>query len=203
MCRIRCSKDEGEKMDTVKRLFKLLPILALLLLAVSCQPNSTTTTTSPSTAPTTKPTATGTTEPTATVEPTPTATVEPTATAAPMVVPTIEGSANLQEWSVTNQVLDEANFVTLPADGVALQPGYTLILSWHADNIVSVYYFTEEQYRLFKLNRAAGQTTQFTATGKFGFIKIAIQSSDKYYTVLINDSGKKTATLSSAELTTG
>jgi hypothetical protein len=121
-----------------------------------------------------------------------------------MVVPTIDNPVDFQQWTLGEMAIDDVVYAVLPEEGVALEPGKTLVFAWWADVRVAVYVFNAEQYRTFKIAFAAEQAlANCTATGKFGYVKITVRESDTYYAVIINDSSEDKAILNSAELSTG
>jgi len=84
-----------------------------------------------------------------------------------------------------NIIISGGYYIPLPQDGVYINSGKTLKLSWSADGNLDAYILTETQFEYFKV---WGTTSNYEAHsyGKEGTISANIQHDDKYYAVVSN-----------------
>ena len=76
-------------------------------------------------------------------------------------------------------------FFALPPNGIYLNSGKTLKLSWSADGYLSAYILTETQFKDFKID---GIASNYEAKGyaREGIISTRIRHNDRYYAVVSN-----------------
>jgi hypothetical protein len=94
-------------------------------------------------------------------------------------------SAQTTIATASNEVLSGGSFSRLPSNGVCLQSGTNLKLSWAGDGYLEAFIFTETQYNNFKF---AGIPSAYLAygSGSSGSINANVQNYDKYYAVVAN-----------------
>jgi hypothetical protein len=83
----------------------------------------------------------------------------------------------------SNVIIYGGSYVTLPPEGVYLEPGKTLKLSWSADGNLHAYILTETQFQDFKDDGVASNYEAYLYARE-GTISAHIQHSDRYYTIV-------------------
>jgi uncharacterized repeat protein (TIGR02543 family) len=89
-------------------------------------------------------------------------------------------------WTVSNHVINGGYWTELPSNGVYVQAGRTLNLSWSADSNLTCFIFTVTQYNNFK---PLGIVSAYMArgSGSQGSITATIQNCDTYYAIIYNN----------------
>lgn len=96
-------------------------------------------------------------------------------------------STTTQTWTGANQVINSASWELLPSNGVYVQAGKTLNLSWSADGSLNCYFVTANQYNNFKNSNGVSITYVGKGVSNQGSISYTVQNSDTYYAILYND----------------
>jgi hypothetical protein len=106
--------------------------------------------------------------------------------------------------SVSNVILPIGSYTTLPSNGIYLQAGQLVTVSWSADGNLDIYLFTETEFDNFKLKPyliPSGYENYFS--GKGATFSTYITNNDTYYIVISHGglSSQSTTKLYQATLT--
>ena len=82
-----------------------------------------------------------------------------------------------------NQIFNSASTETVPPNGIYVQAGHTLTLSWSADGNLTGYVFSSNQYRNWQSNHIS-PTFYASGSGSTYSFSYTVQNSDTYYAVL-------------------
>ena len=88
-------------------------------------------------------------------------------------------------YTESNKIIPSGYYITFPPDGIFVESGKLIKLSWSADGNSYVYILTETQFEDFKWDGIASNWEAFSY-GKEGTISANIQRNDKYYAVVSN-----------------
>ena len=84
---------------------------------------------------------------------------------------------------IPNQIFGSASTETLPPNGVYLQAGHTLTLSWSADGNLTGYVFSSNQYANWQQSHIQ-VTYDASGSGSTYSFSYTVQNADTYYAVL-------------------
>lgn len=96
-------------------------------------------------------------------------------------------TTTIPTWTGANQVINSASWELLPSNGVNVQAGKTLSLSWSADGDLKCYICTANQYNNFKNSNGVSINYFQKGEGSQGSISYTVQNTDTYYAILYND----------------
>ncbi|RLG97841.1 hypothetical protein DRO19_05225 [Candidatus Bathyarchaeota archaeon] len=88
-------------------------------------------------------------------------------------------------YTKSSETIPGGYYVPLPPDGVYVESGKTIKLSWSADGYLDAYILTETQFEDFKIDGIVSNW-EAHSYGKEGIISANIRHNDKYYAVVSN-----------------
>jgi hypothetical protein len=113
--------------------------------------------------------------------------IPPTISTIPTIpTPTYSPPASTTFPVPSNLVIRAQSFESLQANGLYVQAGKTLTLSWSADGNLDGFIFTANQFSNWKNSAYSGNYTSH-GYGSQQTIQVTIQNSDTYYAVLLNN----------------
>jgi hypothetical protein len=104
----------------------------------------------------------------------------------PVPVPAIPNTTTITTGP-PNQIFNAQTWDVFPSNGVYVQAGKTLTLSWSADGGLVGYIFTTNQYNSWINSLRTEATFEGHDSGSTGSMTVTIQNSDTYCAVLLNN----------------